>query len=56
VVVISGQGNEVIASRIIQAGACDYLPKARPSGKVLLRIVSAAIGWWPSDPIRRLRR
>ncbi|MBC2745171.1 MAG: response regulator [Desulfosarcina sp.] len=43
VVVITGQGNELIASRIIQAGACDYLPKAKVSGKVLLRIISNAL-------------
>jgi two-component system cell cycle response regulator len=33
VVVITGQGDELIASRIIQAGAYDYLPKAKVSGK-----------------------
>ncbi len=43
VVVITGQGDELIASRIIQAGACDYLPKAKVSGKALLRIISNAM-------------
>jgi two-component system cell cycle response regulator len=43
VVVITGQGDELIASRIIQAGACDYLPKAKVSGKALLRIISNAL-------------
>ncbi|MEE4112435.1 MAG: diguanylate cyclase [Desulfobacteraceae bacterium] len=42
-VVITGQGDELIASRIIQAGACDYLPKAKVSGKALLRIISNAL-------------
>ena len=43
VVVITGQGDELIASRIIQAGACDYLPKAKVSGKALLRIIANAL-------------
>jgi two-component system cell cycle response regulator len=43
VVVITGQGDELIASRIIQAGACDYLPKAKVSNKALLRIISNAL-------------
>jgi two-component system cell cycle response regulator len=43
VVVITGQGDELIASRIIQAGACDYLPKNKVSDKVLLRIISNAL-------------
>ena len=43
VVVITGQGDELIASRIIQAGAYDYLPKAKISGKALLRIISNAL-------------
>ena len=42
-VVITGQGDELIASRIIQAGACDYLPKAKVSGKALLRIIANAL-------------
>ena len=42
-VVITGQGDELIASRIIQAGAYDYLPKAKVSGKALLRIISNAL-------------
>ena len=43
VVVITGQGDELIASRIIQAGAYDYLPKAKVSVKALLRIISNAL-------------
>jgi len=43
VVVITGQGDELIASRIIQAGAYDYLPKSKVSGKALLRIISNAL-------------
>jgi two-component system, cell cycle response regulator len=43
VVVITGQGDELIASRIIQAGASDYLPKAKVSHKALLRIISNAL-------------
>ena len=43
VVVITGQGDELIASRIIQAGAYDYLPKAQVSGKALQRIISNAL-------------
>jgi two-component system, cell cycle response regulator len=43
VVVITGQGDELIASRIIQAGAYDYLPKAKASDKALLRIISNAL-------------
>lgn len=43
VVMITGQGDELIASRIIQAGAYDYLPKAKVSAKALLRIISNAL-------------
>ena len=43
VVVITGQGDELIASRMIQAGASDYLPKAKLSQKALLRIISNAL-------------
>lgn len=43
VVVITGQGDDMIASRIIQAGASDYLPKAKLSTKALLRIISNAL-------------
>jgi two-component system, cell cycle response regulator len=43
VVVITGKGDELIASRIIQAGAYDYLPKSKVSGKVLLRIITNAM-------------
>lgn len=40
VVAITGQGDELIASQLIKAGAYDYLPKTRVSGKALLRIIS----------------
>ncbi len=39
VVVITGQGDEMIASQIIQAGAYDYLPKDKTSVKALSRII-----------------
>lgn len=40
VVVITGKGDEMIASRVIQAGAYDYLPKSRISRKSLTRIIN----------------
>ena len=40
VVVITGQGDELIASQVIQAGAYDYLPKANISNKSLSRVIS----------------
>ncbi|RJP78349.1 MAG: diguanylate cyclase [Desulfobacteraceae bacterium] len=43
VVVITGQGDEMIASRVIQAGAYDYLPKSKLSAKPLSRIISNAL-------------
>ena len=42
-VVITGQGDEMIASRMIQAGASDYLPKSKISSKSLLRTISNAL-------------
>jgi len=39
VVVITGKGNEMIASRVIQGGAFDYLPKDKLSDKSLFRII-----------------
>lgn len=39
VVIITGQGDELIASKIIQQGAYDYLPKASVSAKSLSRII-----------------
>lgn len=39
VMVITGQGDEVIASRIIQAGAYDYIPKHRLKESVLIEAV-----------------
>ncbi len=39
VVVITGQGDEMIASQIIQAGVYDYLPKDRVSAESISRII-----------------
>lgn len=39
VVVITGKGDEMIASQVIQSGAYDYLPKSRISKKSLTRII-----------------
>jgi len=39
VVVITGKGDEMIASQVIQSGAYDYLPKSRISKKSLARII-----------------
>jgi len=39
VVVITGKGDEMIASQVIQCGAYDYLPKSRISKKSLVRII-----------------
>ena len=39
VVVITGKGDEMIASQVIQSGAYDYLPKSRISNKSLARII-----------------
>ncbi len=38
-VVITGKGDEMIASRVIQSGAYDYLPKSRISKRSLARII-----------------
>jgi two-component system cell cycle response regulator len=38
-VVITGKGDEMIASQVIQRGAYDYLPKSRISKKSLTRII-----------------
>jgi two-component system, cell cycle response regulator len=43
VVIITGQGNEVIASKIIQAGAYDYLPKDSLSSNALSRAIMNAL-------------
>jgi two-component system cell cycle response regulator len=43
VVVITGEGDEMTASQVIQAGACDYLPKDMLDKKALLRIISNAL-------------
>lgn len=39
VVVITGKGDEMIASQVIQSGAYDYLPKSKISSKALARII-----------------
>ena len=39
VIIITGQGNEVIASRLIREGAYDYIPKNRLSSPVLTRSI-----------------
>ena len=39
VVVITGQGDEMVASKVIQAGAYDYLPKSQLAIKPLSRII-----------------
>jgi two-component system cell cycle response regulator len=43
VVVITGQGDEMIASRAIQAGAFDYLPKENATAKSLSRAINNAL-------------
>ncbi len=42
-VVITGKGDEMIASQVIQRGAYDYLPKSRISKKSLARIIHNAM-------------
>jgi len=43
VVIIAGQGNETIASEVIDAGAYDYLPKNKISKKSLFRSVTNTV-------------
>ena len=43
VVIITGHGDELIASQVIQAGAYDYLPKANISKKSLSRVINNSI-------------
>jgi two-component system cell cycle response regulator len=43
VVVITGKGDEMIASQVIQYGAYDYLPKSRISRNSLFRIIQNAL-------------
>jgi len=43
VVVITGQGDEVIASQVIQAGAADYIPKNRVSKETLKGTIAASL-------------
>ncbi len=43
VVIITGQGDEMIASQLIQAGAYDYLPRERVSEKTLSLSINKAL-------------
>ena len=43
VVVITGQGDEMVASQVIKAGAYDYLPKDKASPKSLSRVISFSL-------------
>ncbi len=43
VVIIAGQGNETIASEVIDAGAYDYLPKNKISKKSLFRSITNTV-------------
>lgn len=43
VVIIAGQGNETIASEVIEAGAYDYLPKNKISKKSLSRSITNTV-------------
>ncbi len=43
VVIIAGQGNETIASEVINAGAYDYLPKNKISKKSLFRSITNTV-------------
>ncbi len=40
VIVITGQGDEMVASQFIQSGAYDYLPKGKTSVKAFSRIIT----------------
>ena len=43
VVIITGQGDELLAAQMIKAGAYDYLPKARLGRKALVRVITNAL-------------
>lgn len=43
VVIITGKGDEMIASKVIQAGAYDYLPKSNLSDETLTRAIGNAL-------------
>lgn len=43
VVAITGQENEVISAKLIQAGACEYLPKSKMNSRSLSRIIFNAL-------------
>jgi two-component system cell cycle response regulator len=43
VIVITGTGNEIIASQVIQAGAYDYMPKTMISGKSVFRSIAKTL-------------
>jgi hypothetical protein len=50
VIVVTGQGDEVIAAAVIKAGAVDYIPKRHISGVALNRLLHNAL------KVTRLRR
>ncbi len=43
VIVITGAGNEILASQSIEAGAYDYLPKSRLNKDILIRAIQNAL-------------
>ncbi|MBI9086211.1 MAG: diguanylate cyclase [Desulfobacterales bacterium] len=43
VIVITGQGDEMVAAKVLQAGAYDYLPKTNISSVALNRVVTNAM-------------
>lgn len=43
VVAITGQGNKAISAKLIQAGACEYLPKSKMNSRSLSRIICNAL-------------
>lgn len=43
VVAITGQGNKEISAKLIQAGACEYLPKSKMNSRSLSRIIFNAL-------------
>ena len=44
VVIVTGQGNELIASQALQAGAYDYLPREMVNDEILVRSITASLG------------
>jgi len=43
VVAITGQGDDAVSAKLIQAGALDYLPKSKISEQALSRIITNAV-------------